>query len=378
MTTKIIDADSHILEPPDLWLQYLEPELQERAMRIKTDSQGLEYLEVDGKPASGVRGGMLANIAGAGRTDLEHFLTPGAVPYEEARADAPASGDPDERVKWLDSEGSDKTLLYPSLGLDWPQDCRDPILSAAYTRAYNNWLIDFCSGHPDRLLPVAHVSLLDVEEGVKELVRTEAKGMKGAYPPVVPFNGIPYGEPHYDRFWGTAEDLGVPISLHVTGNVHGVGGDLYPRAYTAPFWWFLVTDMGDVLIAFTSLFQGGLFERFPELKIAVVETGSGWLPYWLDRMDGFYDKIGFTTPLKMRPSEYFKRQCWIVVDPDERTAAYTINFVGADRFMWGSDYPHTEGEAGALDELMENIASLPEDTQARVLGENAAELYGLN
>ena len=149
MTTKIIDADSHILEPPDLGLQYLEPELQERAMRIKTDSQGLEYLEVDGKPASGVRGGMLANIAGAGRTDLEHFLTPGAVPYEEARADAPASGDPDARVKWLDSEGSDMTLLYPSLGLDWPQDCRDPILSAAYTRAYNNWLIDFCSGYPD-------------------------------------------------------------------------------------------------------------------------------------------------------------------------------------------------------------------------------------
>ena len=95
-------------------------------------------------------------------------------------------------------------------------------------------------------------------------------------------------------------------------------------------------------------------------------------------MDGLYDKIGFTTPLKMRPSEYFKRQCWIVVDPDERTAPYTINFVGADRFRWGSDYPHTEGEAGALDELMENIASLPEDTQARVLGDNAAELYGLS
>ena len=110
------------------------------------------------------------------------------------------------------------TLLYPSIGLDWPQDCRDPILAAAYTRAYNNWLLDFCSGHPDRLLPVAHISLLDVEEGVKELERANGKGMKGAYPPVVPFNGIPYGEPHYDRFWGTAEELGTPISLHVTGN----------------------------------------------------------------------------------------------------------------------------------------------------------------
>ena len=378
MTTRIVDADSHILEPPDLWLTYLEPELRDRAMRVKTDAQGLEYLEVDGKPASGVKGGMLANIAGAGRTDLEHFLTPGNVTYEEARASALPSGDPDARLTWLDSEGSDSTFLYPSLGLDWPQDCRDPIMAAAYTRAYNNWLNDFCSTNPERLLPIAHVSLLDVQEGVKELERSHKLGMRGAYPPVVPFNGIPYGEPHYDRFWATAEDLGAPISLHVTGNVHGVGGDLYPRAYTAPFWWFLVTDMGDVLIAFTSLFQGGLFERFPELKIVVVETGSGWLPYWLDRMDGFFDKIGFTTPLKMRPSEYFKRQCWIVVDPDERTATYTINFVGADRFMWGSDYPHTEGEAGALDELRENLEPLPEGVQARVLGGNAVDLYGLS
>ena len=210
MTTKIIDADSHILEPPDLWLQYLEPELKERAMRIKTDSQGLEYLEVDGKPASGVRGGMLANVAGAGRTDLEHFLTPGAVPYEVARADAPASGDPDERVKWLDSEGSDMTLLYPSLGLDWPQDCRDPILSAAYTRAYNNWLIDFCSGHPDRLLPVAHVFPAGRGGRRKELVRTEAKGMKGAYPPRRTVQRIPYGEPHYDRFWARPKTWAYP------------------------------------------------------------------------------------------------------------------------------------------------------------------------
>ena len=378
MTTKIIDADSHILEPPDLWLTYLEPELRDRAMCVKTDSQGLEYLEVDGKPASGVKGGMLANIAGAGRTDLEHFLTPGAVPYAQARAEAPPSGDPDAASQVARLGGLRQHLPLPvprarlAPGLPGPDHGRR--LHPGLQQLAQRLLF-----HRPRT-PASHSphSLLDVEEGVKELERAHGLGMKGAYPPVVPFNGIPYGEPHYDRFWATAEDLGVPISLHVTGNVHGVGGDLYPRAYTAPFWWFLVTDMGDVLIAFTSLFQGGLFERFPALKIVVVETGSGWLPYWLERMDGFFDKIGFTTPLKMRPSEYFKRQCWIVVDPDETTAPYTINFVGADRFMWGSDYPHTEGEAGALDELKENLESLPEDVQARVLGGNAAELYGLS
>lgn len=377
MTAKIIDADSHVLEPSDLWVRYLEPEFRDRAMQVKRDEKGLEYLEVDGKPAAGVRGGMLSNLSGAGRSDLSEFLRPGAVTYDQARSMAIPGSDADERIILLDREGSDATILYPSLGLDWPQDCNDPVLSAAYSRAYNNWVLDFCSDHSNRLIPVGQVSLLDVSEGIKELIRTNAKGMKGVYPPVVPFNGIPYGERHYDPFWYKAEELGVPISLHVTGNVTGTGGDLYPRSYTSPFWWFLVTDMGDVLMAFTSLFQGGVFERFPDLQVVVVETGAGWLPYWLGRMDSLFDKVGFTTPLKMRPSEYFQRQCWIVLDPDELTAAFTVAFIGADRFLWGSDYPHTEGDMGALQELKENLISIPENDQNLVLGENAIALYGL-
>ena len=378
MTTKIIDADSHILEPPDLWLTYLEPELRDRAMRVKTDAQGLEYLEVDGKPASGIKGGMLANIAGAGRTDLEFFLTPGNVTYEEARASAPPSGNPDERLKWLDAEGSDSTFLYPSLGLDWPQDCRDPIMAAAYTRAYNNWLNDFCSTDPDRLLPIAHISLLDVGEGIKELERTHGLGMRGAYPPVVPFNGIPYGEPHYDRFWATAEDLGVPISLHVTGNVHGVGGTFILGRIQPPSggsWSPTWETFSSRLPAFSraACSKGSLNSRSSWWK-----RGRGGCPTGWREWTASSTRLDSPRPSRCAPSEYFKRQCWIVVDPDETTAPYTINFVGADRFMWGSDYPHTEGEAGALDELKENLESLSEDVQARVLGGNAAELYGLS
>jgi predicted TIM-barrel fold metal-dependent hydrolase len=137
-------------------------------------------------------------------------------------------------------------------------------------------------------------------------------------------------------------------------------------------------DMGDVISTFTSLFQGGLFDRFPTLKVVVVETGTGWLPWWLERMDHLFDKLSFGVPLKLRPSEYFERQCWILVDPDEKTVGATLSFVGHDRFMWGSDYPHTEGEAGALDELKENIAPLSGETQNKILGETAIELYGLS
>ena len=378
MATKIIDADSHVVESSTLWEEYLEPEYRDRAMRLKLDDDGLEYLEIDGKMARVIRGGGLSNLMAAGREDLAEFIAPGAVPFEKAREMVPASKDPHERVKWLDQEGVNATLLYPSLGLDWPQDCLDGKLAAAYCRSYNTWLAEFCQPYPDRLLGIAHISLLDVEEGVSELNRTAKMGMKGVYPPVVPFNGIPYGEPHYDTFWAEAQSLEMPVSLHVTGHAEGFGGHLYPKDFGSPsFWWFLMMDMGDVLSTFTSLFQGAMFERFPSVKIAVVETGAGWLPYWLERMDHLFDKLGFGLAIKLRPSEYFRRQCWIVVDPDEATLGSTVSFVGHDRFMWGSDYPHTEGEAGALEELRENLVPLSGESRDKILGENAEKLYGL-
>ena len=375
MASRIIDADSHVVEPSDLWENYLEPEYRERAMRLKLDDQGLEYIEIDGKPSPGMTGGGFAGAMAAGRDDIQEFS---ALPFEKARELVPPARDPHERVKWLDQEGVDATLLYPSLGLDWPQDCADAELSAAYCRAYNTWLDEFCTPHPERLLGIAHISLLDLEEGIGELRRAVKLGMKGVYPPVVPFNGIPYGESHYDSFWAEAQSMNIPVSLHVTGHSLGLGTHLYPKDVGPPSgWWVLVMDVGDVISTFTSLFQGGLFDRFPAVKIVVVETGSGWLPWWLERMDHLFDKLSFEVPLKLRPSEYFERQCWILVDPDEKTVAATLSLVGHDRFIWGSDYPHTEGEAGALEELKENMAPLPGETQRKILGETAVELYGL-
>ena len=345
-------------------------------MRLKVDDQGLEYIEIDGEPANILSGGGMAGGMAAGQENIEEFS---ALPYEKARELVPAARDPHERIKWLDQEGVDATLLYPSIGLDWTGDCKNPELAAAFCRAYNTWLTEFCQPHPERLLAVAHISLLDQEEGIKEMNRAAKLGMKGVYPPVVPFDGGSYGEPEYDPFWAEAESLGIPVSLHVTGNLNGFGNHLYPKDSRTPSsWWFLVMDMGDVLSTFTSLFQGALFDRFPEVKIVVVETGTGWLPYWLDRMDGLYDKLSYDMTLKLRPSEYFQRQCWIVIDPDERTVPATLGFVAPDRFMWGSDYPHTEGEAGALEELKENITTLPDETRRKILGENAVHLYKLN
>jgi len=143
----IIDADGHILEPPDTYERYIEPKYRSRAMRIREDERGLEYLEVDRKPSFMIRGGCLGNLGGAYQNSQELF-TPGKRKYWEVAQKTPGGIDPDARVREMDEQGIDVAILYPTLGIVWEEDCTDPELSAAYTRAYNDFVIEFCSQHP--------------------------------------------------------------------------------------------------------------------------------------------------------------------------------------------------------------------------------------
>ena len=134
---------------------------------------------------------------------------------------------------------------------------------------------------------------------------------------------------------------------------------------------------GNVMIAFTTLFEGGVFDRFPNLKVAVLESGCGWIAWWLDRMDHTSEQFHFTTPMKLMPSEYFRNQCWISMDPDEDLALPMIERLQADRFVWASDYPHSEGHSDPVNTIKQTLSPLPEPDQAKVLGENAIRLYNL-
>ena len=128
---------------------------------------------------------------------------------------------------------------------------------------------------------------------------------------------------------------------------------------------------------FTSLFNGGTFEKFPGLKTVVLESGIGWLVYWIDRMDDKYEVNGFTTPMKMEPSRYFQRQGWIAMDPDERLAKFSIEVLGPEKFLWAYDYPHSDSITDLIRKLNENLASLPEEAQRKVAVGNAIKLYKL-
>ena len=370
----VVDADSHILEPAEMWLEYLEPELKSRAMRINRDEKGLEYLDINGVVSTGYSGG-LGSMAAVGKS-LEWKAKNTTEPYSEQRQLTPGAVDAHERIKFMDQEGVDLTFLYPTLGLGWEGECEDAALSAAYCRAYNNWLMDFCRPQRERIFPIAHVSVQDVSEGVKELERVAKMGMKGAFISPQAINGIRYGHEYYDPFWAKAEELQIPVTLHVVFNPKYVGRHLYPeKGGLGPSFFVETMLIGDFQLSFTSMMCDGVFERFPELRLVMAEVGCGWISHWLDEMDANYEKFGHGMPLTMKPSDYFKRQCWVSAEPTENAIAAMAQLVGADRFLWGSDWPHTEGHMEPVCKVKEQIAPLSEADQRKILGENALTLY---
>lgn len=379
--SKVVDADGHIMEPSDLWEKNLEPKYRDKAMRIVKDEDGLEYLEIEGKKSQVINGGGLGSLGGLDEVVGERLnvdFEPGVLDWEDCRP--PGAKDPSARVKWMDDHAIDYSLIYPSLGLNWQNECLDPKLAAAYCRVYNDYITDFCKSYPDRLVPIASVSLMDVEGAVTEIQRAATLGAKGVYLFSVPTNGIAYGEQFYDPFWAQVQELDMPIGIHVSSTPKGAGHELYRGGYATNLWWFALMQSEDCQLAFTSFFQGAVFERFPRLKVGVVETGCGWIAHWLELMDAKYSLTTANTRkgwLQHRPSKYFERQCWITGEPDERTFPIMAQLMGAHKLLWGSDYPHPEGHGDPLEELKQTIGSIPEADQKKILGENALNLYNL-
>ncbi len=369
---RVIDADGHILEPPNLWKENLEAKFKDRALGIARDAEGWESLQVDGRISSVIRG---LGVASA-------FGKPGEVAFskEFSYMDGPKGAyDPAARVKVLDEDGIDAAVLYPTLGLVWEGEVKDPELAMAYCRVYNDWIADFCRHSPNRLYGVAHISLLDLDAAIVEMKRAVKLGLKSVMLTPFPANGKAYGDTHYDPFWTVAQDLGIPVGLHVIArpDFHGSQWYDHPTFHGSPFYFLSVTLGFDIQASFVSMFEGGTLERFPRLKLLVLEVGAGWVPHFIERMDSKWKHSGFMTACKRPPGEYFRRQVWIGADVDESMIAPACTRWGSDKFFWSTDFPHFDGFPGALKTLRENIIELPPPDQQNILGDNATRAYDL-
>ncbi len=370
----VVDADGHVMEPADTWTNYIDPQFRNRAIRIDHDEKGYEVLLIDNSPLELVRGHM--GVLGGIGMDPVALHENGKLTY--AQGCPPGGYDPKARLKVMDQEKIDISILYPTIGICWEGMVADPKLATAYTRAYNRWIADFSREDSRRLLPVAHISLLDPEGAVEEVIRAQKDGCVGVYlsPDMASRGNRHFDDPLFVPFWHAVQELQMPVAFHViVRDKPAFAGWLHQDKRDRLFGFsFLAID---VMAAFTQMIAWGMFEKYSRLKCTVLEAGANWISAWLDRMDHKYEVMKEYVPITCKPSEYFYRQCLISADPDESLTAAIIDQMGAEYFVWASDYPHVDASFGVVDEMKQRLAGLPEASQRLVLGENAVRFYNL-
>ena len=370
-----VDADGHILEDPKLWENYCEAKYKATALRIKDDGDGLQYFEIGGKPSKVNRKGAFGGLGAMGEVTREKGSFDPRRKYGE---NAPFGAmDAKERVQRLDRENLRAAIIYPSIDLSWETECDDADYAQAMTRAYNRWIVDWCSDSGGRLIPVAHLSLGDPAAAAAELERAVKAGHKGGWVVQFTMTRKPHAHPDHDVLFAKAQELDVPLGLHVSLEPQWAWPGRYDREYVRKQQFFLNVTASDALRhALTSFMQYGTFDKFPRLKLVLLEVGAGWIGYWLDRMDAVYDSVmGRGVPLKEKPSYYFKRNVWISADPDEHSLPAMMQLCGDDRFFWASDFPHPDHTGDYIEELEEIAEKLTPVVRQRLLGDNVTRTY---
>jgi predicted TIM-barrel fold metal-dependent hydrolase len=278
----------------------------------------------------------------------------------------------------MDTEGIDIAVLFPSRGLSvltFENMERD--FAAAIARAYNDWMADFCSADPKRMVGSGMLSVFDIDDAVAEAERcVKELGFRAVFLRSNVVNGKVWHDPYYEPLWEALEDLAVPLGFHeATGSrSHQVGEQFVPnfglrRIYSQP-----MTQM----LGLGSFLGGGILARHPKMKVAFLEANCSWAPWLLWRMDECWELEGdtFMADLTMAPSEYFKRQCWISVEPDEIPARHLIEDFGCDQLVFSTDYPHSDSRyPHAVEAFLE--LDLPEQDKRKILWDNCARFYEL-
>ena len=369
---RILDSDMHIMEPPDLWERYLEPEFRPQAPRGVT-SENVRDLRMQ-HPDGRLWG--LPDVHAGNVTQGHNFKkNQGIYGDHAARGWAP-----EVQLEAMDVEGIDVAVLYPTRGLQaLSEGDMEPRFAAALARAYNNWLHDFCSADPARLLGAGMVSPFDVDEAVAEVRRcTRELGFRGIFMRSNPVNGRNFHDDYYEPLWSELEDLGMPLGLHESSSsgVRQVGDQFEPnfmlrRVFAQPV---------EQMLALGSICAGGVLARHPDLRVAFLEANCGWLPWLLWRMDEGYEREAdvWSPDLAMPPSEYFRKQCFVSVEPDEAPVKYVIDYMGNDRIVFSTDYPHGDSKFPHAVESFLELSTLSEEDKHKILWDNCAAYYSLD
>jgi predicted TIM-barrel fold metal-dependent hydrolase len=385
MEYRCISADCHIdlsWLPHDLFVAHASQAMKDRMPYVIQDNEGLKWVTQTGAKLGFAQG------KGSGRvvTSLWKY-----VPGSEHRLDRMASTGlyddgaegirrpttPALRLKDQERDGIQAEVIYGLLGAGTKMTDREA--SVEFYRIYNDWLADFCSYDRTRFVGLASIPSHSVDEGVKEAKRAARLGL-GGLDVSFSYDMLPLWHPQWDPLWQAASEVNLPVHFHT---VRGPPGTPVPPGL--PKTYDVVenaTRMAGFQLFLTgilaSIINGGALERYPNLRIVLGESGIGWIPYVLQRMDDEYeDRFRTDLPLRMKPSEYWRRQCRATFQNDP-VGTKLLDELGVENVMWGSDYPHPDGVFPDSQEYIERqFARLPAPAKRKITCENAGRFYGL-
>ena len=367
---KVFDADAHVIYPPDLWGTYLDKRFVHRIGRCQPIPGFDSYnpVTVDGRPTQHdtIRYGRFQELVGWTADDM-------ARKYGGCVA---AGFTGDTVADALAVDGIDMAVIYgPEYDL-WVEGI-DPELQAAMVRAYNRWGAVMRDASKGRVLVSSPIPLVDVSRALDEIRHAHDElGVRTFWARPDTFNQRTLGDRYYDPIWELLQDFDVPFATHEFMGLRGTsfGHDRFHSFVE----WHASVHTFEAMGAMLSMIVHGVFERFPKLRVAYMEAGCGWAPSWLDRIDEQIELAPKEFPeLSMSATEYFKRNCWVTIECEDKFVADVTRWLGDDRVLYESDFPHPDSKyPHSVDEFLALEPELiDDDVKRKILWDNGIDFY---
>ena len=372
-----ISADCHVdlcWLPPDLFSSSASLAMKDRMPYVTDGPKGPRWVT-----KKGANLGLVNGMGSAGRE-----YVPGRIHrsdrmaatglYEDGKRGIRRLTDPELRLKDQERDGVQAEVLYGILGAT--RRLNDAEAAVELVRIYNEWLAGFCDAHPDRYAGLACIPNVPVEAAVEEMRRVIKRGGVRGLEIANSHDIVPLWDPQWNPVWEVANEAALPVHFHTVGERRPDFEKLPPQlalveraVHISGFQMHIATTLMSVIFA-------GVLERCRNVKIVIGESGIGWIPYVLDRMDAEWEDQFKDLSLTMRPSEYWRRQCRATFQSD-RIGIKLLDDLGHDTIMWGSDFPHPDGVWPDSSEFIErDLRHLPAEVRHKVVCENAGKLYG--
>ena len=375
---EVISADCHIdlpWLPEELFVSEARADLKERMPYVTETDNGRFWVS-----KSGARFGRQNGMGSAGRR-----YVPGQIHrsdrmaaqglYSDGEKGIRRLTEPALRLKDQDTDGVQAEVLYGILGAAMRLD--DDAAAAEMMRIYNAWLANFCANSPQRFAGIANIPSHDVTAAVAEVERVAARGGLRGVEVAHTHTMAPLFDPAWEPLWRVVEEAGLPLHYHTVGpRIDYDFETLAPlqrrQAFAVHITGFQLA-MAKVLM---EMIYGGVLEAHPQLKLVIGESGIGWIPYILEHMDLEWGDQFQDLTLTMKPSAYWRRQCYATYQSDP-IGIRLLDVLGEDNVMWGSDFPHPDGVWPDSQEFIaRELGCVAAPTRRKIVCDNAARLYG--